>query len=92
MKKLTVEELNQLPVGTIFYYEEYDIGREKMGIADVVKVLRHNRYNGPDVETIYSTLDHAPGQTHGNIDSFEIANGRAKAIIDDHFMVGVILR
>jgi len=90
MKYLSYEEIVKLPIGSVFYYEEYSPGLEKTVWTDIVRVVDHTEYSGPWVRVIFGMLNEIGDK--GVPSFYEITNKRARATADKPFMIEIIFK
>lgn len=88
MKRLTSDQVYKLPIGSIFYYEEYEPGQGTQMFADIVEVSELTEYNGPKLRVIFGMLNKTGDERYSN--AFEIENGRAKAISDKKYITKLV--
>jgi len=88
MKSLTEKEVNKLPIGTVLYYEEWSPALEKWTWRDIVKVIGHTEYSGPTFKVILGILNRTGVKYTAA--TYEISNGRAKAIDDKKYVIKMI--
>jgi len=90
MKYLSSEDIDQLQIGSVFYYREYSPVIEKTTWNDIVQVVGRTAYSGPIVKVIFGILNETG--TEGVPSFFEITNGRASATGDKRFIIERIFR
>lgn len=86
--KLTSDQVNKLKVGSIIYYNEYSPGQEKTTFDDILLVIDHTKYVGPEFKVLASKIN-KPGEITA-ASTFEISNGRAYAIPDKDFIIKLL--
>ena len=86
--KFTSDQLNKLPIGKVLHYTEFTVSTEKRTWDDIVQIVSHTEYSGPVFKVLFSTISGIGEES--TADTFEIANGRARAIDDTDFIIKFI--